>query len=270
MSFGNEATGRVLARVLARRALPWLEVSDVEHRGNTGVGQHAHARARVMYVVGGAVREETRGGAHTAGPGALLVRPAGRLHANRFGPRGLRTINVILNTDALPFRLGRSLLTYRWLDGEPVAHAFQRIVGEAQTWTNESATLVEGLVLELLEALAEQDRPRQDAPRWLDVVRSALRDRLDHHHRLDELGALAGVHPAHLARAFRARFGCTVGEYLRAARVERAQGLLDGGELALAEIASACGFTDQAHFTRVFRGRVGLTPGRYRRLVRGR
>jgi transcriptional regulator GlxA family with amidase domain len=41
-------------------------------------------------------------------------------------------------------------------------------------------------------------------------------------------------------------------QWLTKQRVERAKARLTTGSPELAEIAEACGFTDQSHFTRVF------------------
>ena len=37
------------------------------------------------------------------------------------------------------------------------------------------------------------------------------------------------------------------------------------GRLSLAQIAAACGFTDQSHLTRHYKRMLGVTPGRVRR-----
>ena len=52
-------------------------------------------------------------------------------------------------------------------------------------------------------------------------------------------------------------FGCTVGEYLRRLRIERAAEQLSRGDAPLAEIALTAGFADQSHFSNVFRRRTG-------------
>jgi AraC-like DNA-binding protein len=51
-------------------------------------------------------------------------------------------------------------------------------------------------------------------------------------------------------------------------RIDRAKALLRGSEAPLAEIADACGFSDQSHLTRVFRSLTGTSPGAWRREVR--
>jgi AraC-like DNA-binding protein len=50
-------------------------------------------------------------------------------------------------------------------------------------------------------------------------------------------------------------------------RVLHAKSLLRDPLRPLADIAAACGFTDQSHFTRVFTSIVGASPGAWRKQV---
>jgi AraC family transcriptional regulator len=86
--------------------------------------------------------------------------------------------------------------------------------------------------------------------------------------RLSELAAAADVHPVHFARAFRARYGRSPGEYLRHCRLERACALLRDLRTPLADIAAQCGYVDQSHFSHAFRRAYRLTPTAFRRLLR--
>ena len=85
---------------------------------------------------------------------------------------------------------------------------------------------------------------------------------------LHALAADAGVHPAHLTRAFRRRFGRSIGSYLRLVRLEWAAHRLATSEDLLADVAGVAGFADQSHFTRLFRQHFGCTPARYRARMR--
>jgi AraC family transcriptional regulator len=86
---------------------------------------------------------------------------------------------------------------------------------------------------------------------------------------LSDLARRIGLHPIYVARAFRARFGCAVGEYARYLRVERARRLLHHTPLALSDIAARAGYSDQSHMTRDFKRAFDQSPGAYRKLTRG-
>ncbi|SEL69504.1 AraC-type DNA-binding protein [Streptacidiphilus jiangxiensis] len=98
-------------------------------------------------------------------------------------------------------------------------------------------------------------------------VAEQLRELLDARVRegltLQEAAELVHAHPAHLVRAFTARFGLAPHQYLTSRRVDHARSLLLDG-LPPAEAATAAGFYDQAHLGRHFKRVVGVPPGRFR------
>lgn len=84
---------------------------------------------------------------------------------------------------------------------------------------------------------------------------------------LDAVAAVANLSPRHFLRLFKHSTGLSPHQYVIRARVERAKGLLAGGDLSLAGVATACGFAHQQHLSRHFTRMVGVSPGRYRRLA---
>jgi len=71
---------------------------------------------------------------------------------------------------------------------------------------------------------------------------------------------------SHFARSFKQCTGKPPHRWLLENRVEKAKELLIDAEMALAEIALECGFSDQSHFTRVFSRIAGTSPGTWQRL----
>lgn len=94
----------------------------------------------------------------------------------------------------------------------------------------------------------------------LDLVRKRYAERI----ALDDMAAVAGLSPYHFARLFRATVGEPPYQFVRRYRVEQAERLLAQADMAMAEIALACGFSDQAHMSRTFKAVSGRTPSQYR------
>jgi AraC family transcriptional regulator len=78
-----------------------------------------------------------------------------------------------------------------------------------------------------------------------------------------------GLSRSHFSKAFKQTMGQTPHAWLVAQRVEAARRLLRQPRLPIAEIAVACGFSDQSHLTRVFTAHTGTSPARWRRLNAG-
>jgi AraC family transcriptional regulator len=129
---------------------------------------------------------------------------------------------------------------------------------------------MEGLLLELVASASRlrDQNGRSGRPRWLEEARERIHADLAGRPSLTGLAEAVGVHPVTLARAFRRAFGCTVGEYVRGLRIERATRQLADSDLSLAEIALGAGFSDQSHFSNLFRQHTGLSPFRFRRAAR--
>ena len=85
--------------------------------------------------------------------------------------------------------------------------------------------------------------------------------------RLAEAARELGVHPIHLSRVFRKKYGCTMGDYVNRLRVQFACSEMSRGWPALDDLALAAGFADQSHMGRVFKGTVGETPARFREFL---
>jgi len=105
---------------------------------------------------------------------------------------------------------------------------------------------------------------RRKSPTWLVSAEEIVRERYVAPPSAGEIAGLVGVHPATLARAWRERFGCSIGDRIRVLRVEHAARLLAASTEPLAQIAVAAGFYDQSHLTNLFRQHFGVTPARYR------
>jgi len=194
-----------------------------------------------------------------------LTMPAGARHAARFGSKGARIVIVKPKRASNP--AANCLDRLVDLRGPGWAWLAWRLAGELRASDAGAPLAAAGFALELLAATSRKtsgERRDRRSPAWLSSAEELLRARIGECVGLGELAGAIGVHPAHLARAFRARHGVSVGEYGRRVRLEWAAAEISGGDRPLAMIATEAGFADQSHFTRLFRLYVGTTPARYR------
>jgi AraC-like DNA-binding protein len=98
-------------------------------------------------------------------------------------------------------------------------------------------------------------------------VKEVMDARLNGDVSVKALAAECELSIAHFSRAFRASTGMAPHQWLMLRRIEATKSLMRRRDLALSEIAVACGFADQSHFTRAFSKATGISPGAWRRDV---
>nr|WP_315592433.1 AraC family transcriptional regulator [uncultured Cupriavidus sp.] len=103
------------------------------------------------------------------------------------------------------------------------------------------------------------------SPRNVARAKDLLSARMDGDLSIAEVADACQLSRSHFTRAFRDTTGQTPYQWLMAQRLERARALLRDTALPLAEVAIACGFSDQSHFTRTFARVMGMAPGVWRR-----
>ena len=106
-------------------------------------------------------------------------------------------------------------------------------------------------------------------PRAVRMARAFLDEHFAQDVRLDALALHTGLSPFHLSRVFQRATGLPPHAYLTQRRVAEARSLIGGGE-PLADVALACGFSDQSHMTRQFKRQLGFSPGAYRKIIQDR
>lgn len=135
------------------------------------------------------------------------------------------------------------------------------------------ASYVEHLLAVVLHRLERLDgggsSPRGSHGRIAKVTLRRIQEHIDAHLgqeiTLGELARLVGMGHDSFARRFRATTGLAPYAYVIEQRMRRAEELLAQGDLDLARVACALGFSSQSHFTTTFRRQRGLTPLAYRR-----
>jgi AraC family transcriptional regulator len=128
------------------------------------------------------------------------------------------------------------------------------------------ATILLKVELERMTTAALQEAGPGQLVGWqVHRLRAFIDDHLDGTIHITDLATVARRSAAYFCRAFKRTFGETPHAYIVRRRLHRARHLMLTTELALAEIALSCGFTDQAHLCRLFRQTHAQSPAVWRR-----
>jgi AraC family transcriptional regulator len=233
---------------------------------------HEHRDASICFVVSGAYAERMRAQDHACPPHSMVFKPAGERHADEFGreggtcllievgPERLRTLEPVSDITARPSLVRNAKLAAL---GHQIYREF--LWGDCL-----SPLAVEGLILEVLveAARAGREPPARSRPQWLRQAHDLIHESAGQPPTLSSIAREVGIHPAHLARTFRAHYRRSIGDYVRRLRIERAARDLSDSGASIAEIGLRAGFFDQSHFSRVFRRHTGLTPAAFRAAAR--
>jgi AraC family transcriptional regulator len=95
-------------------------------------------------------------------------------------------------------------------------------------------------------------------------VTDYIREHLDQHLTLAQLGAVVFMSPYHFARLFQHSTGVPPHRFVVRARIDHAADLLAAPELTISQISRVVGFRTPSHFATVFHRIMGVTPSAYR------
>jgi len=247
-----------------------FRVTDTLHEPQTMTRRHSHLLPQICIVHDGSFEERLGTQRREIRARSAVLRPAGELHENRFHAHGARCVTAEIEPDWLANfeqQLGVSVRS-DLLDDGGSAGSISDLGLALREEEPERSIGVEEALLNLMLCIARRLRAGKlfaDGPRWLTGARDFIHAHLTGHLTVERVARAVSVHPAHLARTFRARSGETVGAYIRRARAERARDLIRGADMRLADVASLCGFADQSHMNRVVRRMYGVTPRAFRR-----
>ncbi len=124
----------------------------------------------------------------------------------------------------------------------------------------------DGSVIGLVSVSRDLVAPSDDnvALESLKGVVSYVQERFGSTIRIAELADIAGCSESQLERRMKRVFGVSAGQHILRVRVEAATRLLADSDMALADVATTCGFYDQSDFTRRFARLTNMTPAQFR------
>jgi len=243
-------------------------LTETTHPPNHELPRHHHELTNIALVLNGSFSEILDRRVIDCHPQSVLVKPSGEPHANRYGSDGMRCLLIEVQHPRMA-SLGswsKALDQVQHVRGGASSALGTRIYKEFRLMDSASPLAIEGLMLEMVADLSRRYSLHSDRKpaRWLERAREILHAHSSETIKLHDIAKAVDIHPVHLAREFRKVYGCTLGEYLRALRIDFCCTRLSSSDDSLVEIALTAGFSSQSHFSRVFKRHTGTTPTEFR------
>jgi AraC family transcriptional regulator len=233
------------------------------------VDWHYHENAYFTFILSGKVMEGNKKGKIDLSAGSLLFHNAQESHYN-IKPKG--------ETRGMHLEIEQRWMNELYANGNinegsfEVEHPkikilFYKILRESRIADPMISSSIEQLVIEAMDALFIRHSKSRFRPSWINTLSDLLQD---HYLSPIDVKAIAkeiDIHPVHLSRSFSKYFGCTMAEYIRQLKVERALSQLSVSQHSLSTIAYQSGFADQSHMIRCFKEMSGNTPSIYRKMI---
>lgn len=246
-----------------------ITLTDTEYT-HSHVDWHYHENAYFTFILQGHVMEGNKKENYICSPGTLLFHNWQEPHYN-IKPDGF--------TRGFHIELEQKWINGLSMDLNSVQGSIQicnpdliillyKIFKEAKTNDNATGLSIQHLLLQVLAKLSGlQEQSSKSKPLWVKNIKAILHDQFSEKLSLTDLSNSLNIHPVHLSRDFSKYFHCSIGEYIRKLKIEKALSLLSEKERSLTAISFSCGFSDQSHFIRCFKEIVGINPLAYRRML---
>jgi len=241
-------------------------ISETAYHKKVFEGWHSHEHPHITFVIEGGNQEQRKHLEQEVYPGEVLIYHSGELHRNRHTQHPSRNIN---------FEIESHFLDRHGLDFSSLYQGRQQMPGYKagllkiyrECCINDVHTVssIHALLLGLFN-IAKTPKKTNHIPLWVNRLQQLLHDTWDDTPTLTQLAAILHVHPVTISKYFPVYFSCTLGEYIRRVKVEKAVAYIKQPGSSLTDIAYRCGFTDQSHFIKTFRTATGFLPGEYKKM----
>jgi AraC-like DNA-binding protein len=234
-------------------------VETLTARGlRTAFDRHFHDTYSFGLIVHGVERCDIHRSRHFFEPGSVPMFNPGEVHDG--GPateHGWSYRMVYLDTSHVPSE--RAFPSSERRD-VPAREAVRRVFDAIDCGSELGVEEALARALDVLLGTVDRDRGAPELSKVRELIDADCCEPL----RLHDLREVTGMSPTRLARGFEAAYGLTPHRYQQSRRIAKAKRMLLAGT-PLAEVAAACGYSDQSHLNRWFQRIQGTTPGRLRR-----
>ncbi|QKX05847.1 helix-turn-helix transcriptional regulator [Aquimarina sp. TRL1] len=222
---------------------------------------HHHENTHLSLVLQGGSRESRKKEEIQLTPGKIILYNEGELHSNRYTAFPSKHLIVELKKD---FHKTNSLSPKHFSTSNTanidIYLNLLNIYNELHLGDIYSAETIDFSFNQLLKS----DQNSSYIPVWMNSLREVIEDRWDEFIPLKDLATIFNVHTVTISRYFKKYYKCTLGDYMRKIKVERAVFFLLNTNKSISEISDICGFTDQSHMIKVFKLYIGFLPNQFR------
>lgn len=247
-----------------------VTVTDTEYT-HAHVDWHFHENAYFTFILQGKMLEINKQASHECPAGTLLFHNWQEPHCNSKPAGFTRGFHIELKREWFEsFGTGLNLVKGSIRLQQPqLKTVVYNIFKEIKVSGAGARLAVDTLLIELFSQMSGyKEAGGKKKPTWVCRLNEILQtDPGDW--QLSALAAMLEIHPVYLSRAFPKYFHCSMGDYIKKIRIQRALVLLNDDNLSLTDIAYRCHFADQSHFIRTFKAQHQITPLHYRKLLLG-
>lgn len=226
---------------------------------------HCHENAHISFVLNGGSLEKRRNLEVERLPGKTTFYHSGEYHQSTNMVKFSRHANLEIQPNFLTkYEIDENTIGDAIDKNNDIKFLFLHVYKELIVADELSAISIRMLLLDLINhSLNIQTKGKR--PAWLNEIENILQTKWDEHISLNDLSITVNMHPVTVSKMFHKYYSCTLGQYMRKLKIEKAITLIKISNYSLTEIAFECGFADQSHFIRTFKYWTGLLPHDYQK-----
>src|SRR5699024_3008025 len=121
------------------------------------------------------------------------------------------------------------------------------------------------LLLSARMAASTKERTPLQTDIYIKNVIEYIHHNYDRDLKVAELASIVYLHPSYLHRIFKESMNCTIMEYIKESRMDKAKMLLAKTDIPITEISDYVGMNSRQYFSYLFKKTTGQTPRSYRK-----
>lgn len=237
-------------------------ITDTEYTHDK-VDWHYHQNPYFTYLLQGKLYESNKKEDYFLEPGSLLFHNWQDAHHNIKSPEFTRGFHIELTQDWFS-RYDIPAMDFEGsvnLKNPAIKSLVNKVFVESKVNDTYSNLAIDTLLIELFGNIKDVKGGKVKRPEWVDRLQELiLEEEVDY--SLSKLAEKLEIHPIHLSREFGRYFGMSLGNYVRALKINKAFRLIALNQFSMTEICYKCGFFDQSHFITNFKKVYNTTPAK--------